>query len=98
MMRSRICLIVDLRLTIDGERRHRMNCFECAKVNDEVAAVGVCQQCGVGLCLDHLVEARAYRVGGTVYGCGHELPTPKQLRQVPAGIAHGPRHVSAGVK
>ena len=75
-----------------------MNCFECAKVNDEVAAVGVCQHCGVGLCLDHLVEARAYRVGGTVYGCSHELPTPKQLRQVPAGIAHGSRHVSTAVK
>ena len=47
-----------------------MNCFECAKSNDAVPAVGVCQHCGVGLCLDHLVEAHAFRVGGTVYGCG----------------------------
>ena len=31
-----------------------MNCFECAKANDTVPAVGVCQHCGVGLCLDHL--------------------------------------------
>ena len=34
-----------------------MNCFECAKANDTVPAVGVCQHCGVGLCLDHLIEA-----------------------------------------
>jgi hypothetical protein len=75
-----------------------MNCFECAKSNDAVAAVGVCQHCGMGLCLDHLVEARAFRVGGTLYGCSHELPTLKELCDVPAGIARGSRHVSAGVK
>jgi hypothetical protein len=75
-----------------------MNCFECAKVNDDVAAVGVCRHCGVGLCLDHLVEARGYRVGGTLYGCGHQLPPLRQLHGVPNGIAHGPRHVGAGVK
>ena len=37
-----------------------MNCFECAKIHDTVAAVGICQHCGVGLCLDHLIEAREY--------------------------------------
>ena len=31
-----------------------MNCFECAKANDTVPAVAVCEHCGVGLCLDHL--------------------------------------------
>ena len=35
-----------------------MNCFECAKANDTVPAVGVCRHCGVGLCLDHLIEAQ----------------------------------------
>ena len=48
-----------------------MNCFECAKTNDTVPAVGVCPHCGVGLCLDHLIEAREYRVGGTFFGCPH---------------------------
>ncbi len=56
-----------------------MICFECAKVNDEVAAVGVCQHCGVGLCLDHLVEARAYRVGGR--------RSHGQDQREPAGVA-----------
>jgi hypothetical protein len=74
-----------------------MNCFECAKTNDTVAAVGVCQHCGVGLCFDHLVEARAYRVGGTVFGCGHGMPPVKPLRSVPAGITAAARHHSAGV-
>jgi hypothetical protein len=75
-----------------------MNCFECRKAHDAIPAVGVCQHCGVGLCLDHLVEARALRVGGTLYGCSHELPTPKELRYVPAVTAHDPRHVGAGVE
>ena len=44
-----------------------MNCFECAKTNDAIAAVGICQHCGVGLCLDHSIEAHGYRVGGTLW-------------------------------
>ena len=72
-----------------------MNCFECAKSTDTVPAVGVCQHCGVGLCLDHLVEAREFRVGGTLYACGHEPPSVKPLRGVPAGIAAAARHHSA---
>jgi hypothetical protein len=63
-----------------------MICFECARANDAVAAVGVCRHCGVGLCLDHLVEARAFRVGGTVFGCGHELPKEKPSRGLLDGI------------
>ncbi len=69
-----------------------MNCFECAKANDTVPAVAVCDHCGVGLCLDHLVEASKYRVGGTLWDCPHNLPAVKPLRSVPAGIAHGARH------
>jgi hypothetical protein len=65
-----------------------MNCFECAKAHDSVAAVGMCRHCGVGLCLDHLSEARAYRVGGTLYDCGHRAPHAKPLRGVPTGTRH----------
>jgi len=72
-----------------------MNCFECAKVNDFVPAVGVCERCGVGLCLDHLVEARAFTVGGTHYACAHAVPRAKPLRGVPAGIAVAGRHHTA---
>lgn len=75
-----------------------MNCFECAKVNDSVPAVATCTHCGVGLCLDHFVEAREYRVGGTLFGCPHDLPALKPLRGLPAGIAQGARPVSAGVR
>ena len=72
-----------------------MDCFECAKANDAVAAVGVCRNCGVGLCFDHLMEAKVYRVGGTVYGCPHEVPSARLLRGVPAGIAGSARHHTA---
>jgi hypothetical protein len=54
-----------------------MNCFECAKTNTAVAAVGVCRHCDVGLCLEHLLEANAYRVGGTTFGCPHTVSLVK---------------------
>jgi hypothetical protein len=62
-------MIVDLRSTIE---RCEMNCFECAEANDAVPAVGVCAHCGVGLRLDHLIDAHEFRVGGTHYACPHE--------------------------
>jgi hypothetical protein len=91
-------VIVDLRIAIGLARRSAMNCFECAKANDAVAAVGVCRHCGVGLCLDHLVEGSRYRVGAARYGCGHELPVPRPLHDVPAGISDGSRHVRGGTR
>jgi hypothetical protein len=69
-----------------------MNCFECAKANDTVSAVGICHHCGVGLCLDHLTEASEFRVGGTLYGCDHTIPRSKPLRGVPAGLAAQSAH------
>ena len=64
-----------------------MNCFECAKANDAVPAVGVCQHCGVGLCLDHLIEAQYHRLAWHHYACATQIPSMKPLRGVPAGIA-----------
>jgi hypothetical protein len=76
-----------------------MNCFECAKVSDAVPAVGLCQHCGVGLCMEHLIEAHEASVGGTHYACLHEFPHGKQPRGVPARIAGAaPRHTSAGFR
>ena len=72
-----------------------MNCFECTKVNDTIAAVAVCEHCGVGLCLDHLIEAHAVAVGGTRFACSHHIPKLKPLRGMPAGIAAAARHHSA---
>ena len=75
-----------------------MICFECAKANDTVPAVAVCQHCGVGLCLDHLIDADEFAIGGTHYACSHEIPRVKPLRGVPAGIAAAARHhTAAGV-
>ena len=75
-----------------------MNCFECAKVSDAVAAVGVCDHCGVGLCLDHLIESHEFLVGGTHYACHHQIPHVKPMRGMPAGIsAAGRHHTAVGV-
>ena len=75
-----------------------MNCFECAKANDIVPAVRLCQHCSVGLCLHHLIEASEYRVGATTFGCPHTMPHVKSLRGVPAGIAAVRRHHSAAAR
>ena len=74
-----------------------MNCFECAKTNDEVPAVGLCRHCQVGLCLDHLIEASEYEVGGTTFACPHTVPHVKPMRGMPAGIAEARRHHTAAV-
>jgi len=58
-----------------------MNCFECAIGGKTVAAVATCRHCRVGLCLDHLRQQQAYRVGGTVFGCPHNLSVTPQPAQ-----------------
>lgn len=74
-----------------------MICFECAKTNETVPAVGTCHHCDVGLCLDHLIGASEYRVGGTTFGCAHEIPRVKPLPGLPAGIVASARHRTASV-
>lgn len=74
-----------------------MHCFECAKVNDSVVAVAVCRHCGVGLCLDHLIEAHEFTVTGTHYACSHRIPRAKPLRGMPAGIAAARPETAVGV-
>jgi hypothetical protein len=74
-----------------------VNCFECAKESDAAPAVAICEDCGVGLCLDHLIEASNCTVAGTHYACAHQIPHVKPLRGMPAGIAASARHHTAGV-
>lgn len=75
-----------------------MNCFECAKASDAAPAVAICKHCGVGLCLDHLIEANEFTVAGTHYACPHQIPPGKRLRGMPAGIAASAHHhTAAGV-
>jgi hypothetical protein len=50
-----------------------MNCFECAVGGEIAAAVATCRHCGVGLCLEHLGQAQQYTVGGTFFGCPHDV-------------------------
>ncbi len=50
-----------------------MNCYECAIQGASVPAVAMCTHCGVGMCPKHLGMALDYRVGGTTYGCRHDL-------------------------
>ena len=47
-----------------------MNCLVCGSL-----AVGLCSNCGVAFCRDHLAERKQHRVGGTTLGCPHTVPS-----------------------
>lgn len=53
-----------------------MNCYACATHGHERPAVGLCQHCLVGLCLEHLRETQRPGPGGVQLGCRHGLVTP----------------------
>jgi len=52
-----------------------MNCFLCARLGDERAAVGLCRHCQVALCMERLIESRDHNQGGMHWSCSHELPS-----------------------
>lgn len=51
-----------------------MNCYVCATRERQTSAVAICRHCQVGLCMDHLAEARRFSAGGMRYACAHVLP------------------------
>ena len=65
-----------------------MNCYECALRGEAVPAVASCGHCHVGLCLEHLAEAKRHRVGGTLFGCPHDLSVAAP-RRVAAAVVQG---------
>jgi hypothetical protein len=68
-----------------------MSCYECAIRGESVPAVATCTHCGVGMCVKHLGMALDYRVGGTTYGCRHDLSAAVRASR-PAGVAHSNGH------
>jgi hypothetical protein len=52
-----------------------MNCYECAIHGESVPAVATCTHCGIGMCLEHFQAEQDYRLGGTTYGCRHDMGT-----------------------
>lgn len=63
-----------------------MNCYECALRGESAAAVATCGHCGVGMCLEHLREAQSHRVGGTLYGCPHDLSAAAMMLRTAAAV------------
>jgi hypothetical protein len=67
-----------------ADERSEMNCYECAKANDETVAVATCRYCSCGLCMEHLrIAASNPRRGGTHATCEHDtwltrLPSPRR--------------------
>ena len=69
-----------------------MNCYECAIQGEGVPAVAICPHCNVGMCLEHLQLSLDYRVGGTGYGCRHDLDTRPAKGAVAAAAAGSNGH------
>jgi hypothetical protein len=63
-----------------------MNCYECALRGESATAVATCGHCGVGMCLEHLRKAQSHRVGGTLYGCPHDLSAAAMTRSPAAAV------------
>jgi Uncharacterized protein conserved in archaea (DUF2180) len=57
-------------------------CYMHVLQSREISAVAICTHCGVGLCLEHLVEREAPTAGGTRLDCPHVLPTPGRHAEV----------------
>ncbi len=55
-----------------------MDCYECAKRDDHIAAVALCRGCGAGLCMDHLHEEATRTVGGMNVSCEHDTWSPAE--------------------
>ena len=72
-----------------------MNCYECAIQGEAVPAVATCPHCNVGMCLEHLQLSLDYRIGGTTYGCRHDLSARPAEPAVTAAAAgsNGHRHL-----
>jgi hypothetical protein len=78
-------------------RSSAMNCFECAARGEEAVAVAICPHCGIGICIDHLAAALDFRVGGTTYGCRHDLSAARRASRAGAhGPSSGHRHELTG--
>lgn len=75
-----------------------MDCYECAVQQEAVAAVAICPNCGVAMCLEHLRHAQAHRAGGLMYGCSHDLGAgaPKRPTSRGGGRPNGHLRVQLG--
>jgi hypothetical protein len=50
-----------------------LKCYVCAASGSDTNAIGICTNCGAGLCAEHRLE-QPIGPGGTTIGCRHRNP------------------------
>jgi hypothetical protein len=72
-----------------------MNCYACATHGENVPAVATCTHCGIGICLPHFQAEQDYRIGGTTYGCRHDMGSRSTVSASTHRNGHTPLRVRA---
>lgn len=57
-----------------------MNCYPCMLLNCERPAIGLCDQCSAGLCIDHAIDAG--HIVTTVVPLGRIVELPLKARRL----------------
>ena len=72
-----------------------MDCYACATHGETVPAVATCTHCGIGICLAHFQAEQDYRIGGTTYGCRHDMRRRPIVSTAPHRNGRAPLRVRA---
>ena len=77
-----------------------MNCHICHSFGHENEAVAVCNECGAGVCQEHLEDAivAARRERLHLLGCSHAVARTDRDRRERAHLAAAPSHGPAGAE
>lgn len=78
-----------------------MNCFDCTALGKTVAAVGICADCGAGICPDHARLSPHWLTRTQVINRQVVVEPPARVLrcsvcQTAHDAAEGPRHRLAG--
>lgn len=78
-----------------------MNCFDCASLGDHVAAVGICTDCGAGVCHDHAQLSPRWLMRSAAINRVVNVEPPERILRCPVcqaahDAAEGSHHRVAG--
>ena len=78
-----------------------MNCFDCASLGRQETAVGICADCGAGVCADHARLSPHWLTRTEVINRVVAVEPPARVLRCPVchtarGVAEAGRHRRAG--
>ena len=73
-----------------------MNCFDCAALGQQVPAVGVCADCGAGICPDHARLSPHWLTRTAVINRQITVEPPARILRCP--VCQAARHAAGEVR